>query len=371
MTTEIPVSSSVPSSNNSEENKNKISRINQLHSEQEAAYHAAVDAATTGNEKNVLIKHSIQKAALALEEIFQLHGQQWMTQEVGSIIVKDLKVRGFPESKYIYVFKALKEYDARFIRGVEHSTSQSLAPTSKHVELFYRINSQRYYDALNTLDELKNDYHNLNKRDIQSIIPRLIDMYDDNLPVCKSKGILIEKNRQDGFDGGPEKFQDAIRIPKGVPRVPEKMAEELNIWIASFLPALLRKFTEYPINDEKLEKRMAGGWAALRHAHDPTIDDKYRKSYYDWITIVQFADSSFKHHAASKFKTQDFSGKWRKLTREQIGARQKSMKDWCKWFFETIPGFMEEIAWTRNYRDPLLADFSTQLSPKLSDRSIR
>jgi hypothetical protein len=353
------------------ENTNRTKRIDELQSEKEAAYHEAIEAATSSIEKSTLLKHSIQKAALALEEIFQLHDQKWATQDIGVIIVRDLKTRGFPESKYKYVFKALREYDDRFIHSFEHSSSQSVASATKHLELFHRTNARRYYDALETLAELKNDYHNLEKRDVQNIVPRFIDMYDDNVPLCRAKGILLEKNKQEGFDGGPEKYQDPIRINKGIPRVPQKMAEELNIWITSFLPSLIKKFTEYPIEDEKLEARMAEGWAVVRHAHDPSTDDKYRKSYYDWITIVQFADSSFKHHAASHFKTQDFAGRWRKLTREQIGARQKSMKDWCKWFFETFPGFMEEIAWSRNFRDPRLAGFSEDLSPKLSDRSIR
>lgn len=372
MTQETPVnSSSSSSSSNHEENKNKQKRIDQLHSEKESAYHIAIDNATASKEKDVIVKHAIQTAALALEEIYHLHDQRWMIQEIGSIIVRDLKTRGFPESKYLYVYEALEIYDDRFVKKLEHSSSQSLSQLSKHQELYYRTNAQRYYQALDTIKNLPNDFDNLLRRDIQTIVPRLLDYYDNCDKECRQRLILFEKSRQDGFDGGPEKYQDPIRINKGVPRVPDKMAEELGIWINSFLPALLKKFTEYPIEDAKLEKRMAEGWAALRLSHSPTIDDKYRKSYYDWITIVQFADESFKHHAASKFKTQDFSGQWRKLTREQIGARQKSMKNWCKWFFEKIPGFMEEIAWTRNYRDPLLAHFSTELSPKLSDRSIR
>lgn len=350
---------------------NKVKRIDELHSEKEAAYHEAVNAAISGIERNNTIRYSIQKAALALEEIYQLHGQEWMMQEIGVIIVKDLKTRGFPETKYLYVYDALSMYGDKFYRQVEHSSSHLLGSPSKHRELFYRTNAQRYYQALDVLKNLKHDYDNLLKRDIQTIVPRLLDEYDSNEKECKHRYILFEKSQQQGFDGGPEKYQDPIRIHKGIPKVPETMAEELGIWITSFIPALVKKFTEYPIGDKKLEMRMAAGWAALRHAHDPSTDDKYRKSYYDWIIIVQFADSSFKHHAASKFKTQDFAGRWRKLTREQIGARQKSMKDWCKWFFETFPGFMEEIAWTRQYRDPLLADFSTELGPKLSDRSIR
>ena len=353
------------------ENINKTRRIDELHSEKEAAYHEAVDAANAGHQNNSALKYAIQKAALALEEIYQLHGQSWMTQEIGSIIVKDLKIRGLPESKYKYVYEALSVYDDRFVRKLEHSSIQSVSSLTKQQELFYRTNAQRYYQALDTIKGLSNDYDNLLKRDIQTIVPRILDYYDHNEKECKHRLILLEKNKQDGFDGGPEKYSDPIRIKKDIPKVPEHMAEELNIWIGQFLPALLRKFTDYPIKDEKLDKRMAEGWAAVRHAHDPTVDDKYRKSYYDWITIVQFADDSFKHHAASKFKTQDFAGRWRKLTREQIGARQRSMKDWCKWFFEIFPGFMEEIAWTRQYRDPRLSAFSTDLSPKLSDRSIR
>jgi hypothetical protein len=356
---------------NPELNPNKTKRIDDLHSEKESAYHEAIDAATEGHEKNTVVKYAIQKAALALEEIYQLHGQVWMTQQIGCIIVKDLKTRGFPESKYLYVYEALHVYDDRFVKKLEHSSSQSLSPLSKHQELYYRTNAQRYYQALDILKNLSNDYDNLLKRDIQTIVPRLLDEYDRNEKECKHRFILYEKSQQQGFDGGPEKYQDPIKIHKGIPKVPQKMAEELTIWITSFLPALIKKFTEYPINDEKLESRMAEGWAALRHAHDPSTDDKYRKTYYDWITIVQFADSSFKHHAASKFKTQDFAGRWRKLTREQIGARQKSMKDWCKWFFETFPGFMEEIAWSRQFREPALSAFSIDLGPKLSDRSIR
>jgi hypothetical protein len=350
---------------------NKVKRIDELHSEKESAYHEAVNAAISGIERNGTIKYSIQKAALALEEIYNLHGQEWMTQEIGVIIVRDLKTRGFPESKYKYVYDALSMYGDKFYRPVEHSSSHLVGSLTKHRELFYRTNAQRYYQALEVLKNLKHDYDNLLKRDIQTIVPRLLDEYDSNEKECKHRLILFEKSQQQGFDGGPEKYQDAIRIHKGIPKVPEKMHEELTIWISSFLPALIKKFTEYPIGDAKLEKRMAAGWAALRHSHDPSTDDKYRKTYYDWITIVQFADSSFKHHAASKFRTQDFSGRWRKLTREQIGARQKSMKDWCKWFFETFPGFMEEIAWSRNYREPALSGFSIDLGPKLSDRSIR
>ena len=352
-------------------NVNKTKRIDELHSEVEQYYRTAIDAASSSLEKNILVKHSIQKVALALEEIYKLHAQDWMMQEIGSIIVKDLKLRGFPDAKYRYVYEALEVYDDRFVKKVEHSSSQTVSALNKHQELFYKTNALRYYEALDVLKNLSNDYDNLLKRDIQTIVPRLLDYFDDNDKECKHRFILLEKNKQDGFDGGPEKYQDAIRITKGIPRVPKLMAEELNIWITSFLPALLKKFTEYPIEDAKLEARMAGGWAAIRHAHDPSTDDKYRKSYYDWITIVEFADSSFKHHAASKFKTQDATGRWRKLTREQIGARQKSMKTWCKWFFETLPGFMEEITWSRQYREPALSAFSIDLSPKLSDRSIR
>lgn len=355
----------------SSDNTNKQKRLDELHAEKEAAYHEAVESATAANQRTVMVKHAIQKAALALEEIYKLHGQDWMIKEIGSLIVRDLKTRGFPESKYLYVYEALRIYDDRFVKPLEHSTSQTLSPLSKQQELFYKINAQKYYQALDTLKNLVHDYDNLLKRDIQTIVPKILDYYDHNEKECKQRLILVDKNKQEGFDGGPEKFADPIRINKGTPEVPVLMKQELETWMYKFLPALLKKFTDYPIKDKALEARMAAGWAALRHAHDPTIDDKYRKSYYDWIEIVEFADESFKHHAASHFKTQDNSGQWRKLTREQIGARQKTIPAWCKWFFKTIPGFMEEIAWTRQFRDPKLARFSTDLSPKLSDRSIR
>ena len=357
--------------NEQNNNPNKQKRIDELISEQDHAYKEAITAATSGTENNTVVKQSIQRAALALEEICQLHGQKWMIQDIGAMIVRDLRHRGFPDSKYKYVYEALSVYGPRFYKQIEHSLLRTVSPLTKSEELFYRTNAQRYYDAIKVIKDLKNDYENLLARDIQAIVPALLDEFDSNEKECKKKFILIERNKQEGFDGGPEKYEDPIRIDKGIPRVPEKMAEELGIWINSFLPSLLKKFTDYPISNLHLEKRMAAGWAALRHAHDPTVDDKYRKSYYDWITIVEFADSSFKHHAASKFKSQDFKGRWRKMTREQIGARQKTIPAWCRWFFETIPGFMEEIAWARADHEPRLSGFSIDLSPKLSDRSIR
>jgi hypothetical protein len=231
---------------------NKVKRIDELHSEKESAYHEAVNAAISGIERNGTIKYSIQKAALALEEIYNLHGQEWMMQEIGVIIVRDLKTRGFPESKYKYVYDALSMYGDKFYRQVEHSSSHLVGSLTKHRELFYRTNAQRYYQALEVLKNLINDYDNLLKRDIQAIVPRILDEYDRNEKECKHRLILFEKSQQQGFDGGPEKYQDAIRIHKGIPKVPEKMHEELTIWISSFLPALIKKFTEYPIGDAKL-----------------------------------------------------------------------------------------------------------------------
>lgn len=352
-------------------NTNKQKRIDELHSEKEQEYHTALDAATGSIENNTIVKRAIQKAALALEEIYHLYEQEWMLQEIGSIIIKDLKTRGFPDAKYRYVYEALEMYGDRFVRSLEDSSSQSVSGLSKRQELFYKTKSLEYYQSLKKLEDLINDYDFLPKRDIQTIVPKLLDIYDKNEKECLRRAILISKEKQDDFESGPDQYEDRIQINKDIPEVPESLEKEFNIWITKFLPSLLKKLTDYPIKDKTQEKRMTAGWAAIRHAHDPFTDDKYRKSYYDWIQIVTFADESFKHHAASHFKTQDFAGRWRKLTREQIGARQKSIPLWCKWFFETVPGFMEEIAWSREKRETRLSAFSIDLSPKLSEKSLR
>lgn len=362
--------SSVSSSNSSDNNANKLKRIDQLHAEKEAAYHNAVDAATGGFEKNIIVKQSIQRAALSLEEIYRLHGQDWMINQIGSIIVKDLKTRGFPESKYKYVYEAIKVYDDRYISPIEHSTSQTVSSLTKQQELFYRTNAKRYYEALDTIKDLRNDYENLLTRDIQTLVPKLIDYYDDNEKECKQKAILLPKSKQDDFEGGPDPFEEKLQIHKPTPELPESMAEELGTWIKTFLPSLLNKLTEYPLPKDR-DKRMAAGWCAIRHLHDPATDDKYREHWPGWIEIIQFSDQAFKSQTASQFKTQDFKGRWRKLTREQIGARRVTVPQWAKWFMDNIPGFLEEVAWFRDQKKPYTWGFSIDLSGKLSERSMR
>jgi hypothetical protein len=351
-------------------NLHKIKRIDALHNEVEDSYRIAVNVASGNIEEPGIIKVSIQKAAIALEEIYRLHGQEWMLQEIGSIIVKDLKLRGFPESKYKYVYKAIRVYEDRFVKGIDHSSIQSVTSVTKLQEQFYRTNAKQYYEAFEVLKHLPDDYNNLLRKDIQTLVPQFLDYFEDNEKLCKKIGIPVPNTMQHGFDGGPEQYSDKMQIQKPIPKLPESMADEIGIWIKSFLPALLKKLTEYPLTQTQ-DKRMAAGWCALRHMHDPACDDKYREHWPGWIQIVQFADQSFKHHAASHFKTQDFRGNWRKLTREQIGARQRSIPAWCKWFFDNVPGFLEEVAWFRDGKKPYTSGFSIDLSPKLSDRSIR
>lgn len=353
------------------DNPNKVKRRDELYEQIESGYHTILDEVNCMISDTTTIKKTIQQNAFAYEEVFKLFGQDWQIQQIGSIIVKALKLRGFPESKYKYVYRALEQYDDKFFKPIDHSSIQSVDKSTKEVEQFYHTNAQEFYEALATLERLAKIHHLIPRRDLQAIIPAIMDVFDDNERIAKYEGIPLVTNTQHSFDGGPERFEDPIRIQKPIPRVPEKMTEELNIWTNTFLPALLNKLTEYPISDPEIEKSMAAGWAALRHAHDPATDDKYRETFMDWIQIVQFADDSFKHHAASHFKTKTWKGTWRKLTREQIGARQKTIPVWCKWFFETVPGFMAWIAWYRIDKKQYLSGFSEDLSPKLSDRSIR
>ena len=361
------VSSSTSSSDN---NANKLKRINELHANIESFYHTAIDNATGSIEKNGIVKYSIQQVALTYEEIYKLHGQDWMIDQIGSIIVKDLKTRGFPDTKYRYVYEAIKVYDDRFITPIEHSTSQTVSGLTKQQELFYRTNAKPYYDALNKIKEMRNDYDNLLARDIQTLVPSFLDEYDYHEKQCKQKAILLPKSKQDDFEGGPDPFEEKLQIHKPTPQLPESMAEELGVWIKTFLPSLLNKLTEYPLPKDR-DKRMAAGWCAIRHLHDPATDDKYREHWPGWIEIIEFSDQAFKSQTASQFKTQDFKGRWRKLTREQIGARRVTVPQWAKWFMDNIPGFLEEVAWFRDQKKPYTWGFSIDLSGKLSERSMR
>jgi hypothetical protein len=365
--------SSVSSSSNSsssDNNANKLKRINELHANIEAFYHTAIDNATGGIEKNGIVKYSIQQVALTYEEIYKLHGQDWMIDQIGSIIVKDLKTRGFPDTKYRYVYEAIKVYDDRFISPIEHSTSQTVSGLTKQQELFYRTNAKPYYDALSKIKEMRNDYDNLLARDIQTLVPSFLDEYDYHEKQCKQKAILLPKSKQDDFEGGPDPFEEKLQIHKPVPIPPESLTVEINIWIKSFLPALLKKLTEYPVEKER-DKRMAAGWCAIRHMHDPFTDDKYREDWPHWIEIIEFSDQAFKSQTASQFKTKDFRGQFRKLTREQIGSRKVTVPQWCQWFFDNTPGFFEAVAWFREEKKPYVTGFSIDLSPKLSHQSMR
>lgn len=355
---------------------NKKIRDEQLKSNCEKYRKSIYDSVNSNNQNDVTIISSIQLWAKDLEELFELHDQAWYIPNIASEIVASLKTIGFPEAKFNYVHEALSSFGNKYVRHIDHSTITSQSKLDNHLELLYRTKAKIYYDALEVLSSFQPS--ELLREDAQKIGEKSIDVKDKIIELDEKHNIPVCANLSFDFEGIEDKFQEPVTYPETKPAwtiVCE--AESRNIDARKDRLDRMYKEGKESIDgiillDDKTLELIAEAIDADTHLMKPFTDRKWRKNILQWFDIVQHSVDWFKHSASTKFKTPDLHGFYRELTREQIGAKKEPLLIFAKKIVELTPYLylFNGIMWQKTC-DPNGSRFSTDLSPKLSDRSIK
>lgn len=138
-----------------------------------------------------------------------------------------------------------------------------------------------------------------------------------------------------------------------------------------------KKLIEFPPTDKKFIRDFARGITMfslmLLKPFDaylqPAKDEKWAQVYPEWWTTQGLNVESGKHAAGKKSAVIALSGKLRKLTREQVGDREKVVYDMAKAHTKSVKFFHQLWDWHNHYARPRIAQRRLDLSPKLQEQA--
>lgn len=320
------------------------------------------------------ISMCIIKWAETLEQIYILNNQQWLISEIANNILRSLRTIGVPESKCHYVYDALKDH-TQYSSRIDHTT---ISPQrTDQQEQFYRNRAKLIREHFKKIQELF-DPELLYKTDAQDLCEISIDVKESLIKKTEAKKIAVCEPKADDFEGTDDHYQEKITYP------PTKPAFTLltEAWKRN-LEAREKVYNRLVHEGEEslqgvilltpeIIKQIEEGIDLDTTIWEPFTDKKYRKNQLQWIRIVRNSIEWFKHSASKKYKVEDLEGQFRLLTREAIGGKKTAMLKLAEKIIELEPArWLLMGIWWEKTADKRGAQFSKELSPKLSDRSIK
>lgn len=336
------------------------------------------------NDKTVI--QNIQQIAADLEEYFRLSSEDpdYQISFILEYIIKGFRTRGFPESKWMYVYEALSppQYK-KYKRILDLSSSQSLSPLRKRKEdssvrtALFKQKIKEAYALISDIGVLERDHHqDCWEYGMDAINDYQKDMEKHNIPITNNK-------QQDIYDPPKDESKEAIKYPEMIPcesRLTEALDRYWQTW----------KKVRDIVYEEGKEKKLKGSTDRILMVPDeetdkiaeafhtvcdllaPVLDRKWRMDHLHWFDIIRVADEWFKHTGSTASKVQDFYGRWRAITREHVGARKENMKPFFDKTIQMVPHyFLFFSIWMAKVRIKQGAEFSGDLGPKLSESSMR
>ena len=332
------------------------------------------------NDKTII--QNFQQIAVELEEYFRLSYDEptFHISCITEYIIKACKARGFTDRQCRYVYDAFEPLQfAKYKRLLDLSTSQSLQQGRKRKE-DSTIRSNLFKKKIKEAYALISDIGIIERDDHQDCWEFGMDAINDYQKGLETSNIPIASNKQqDMYESGKDESKDKVTYPETIPAETE-LSKELILYGETWIKAgkivenegIIKKTTgEQMISDEEIRK-IAEAFRTVRELLFPVLDRKWRMDHLHWFNIIKIADEWFKHTGSTASKVQDFYGRWRSITREHVGARKENMKPFFDKYIEMTPHyFLFFSLWMSKIRIKQGAEFSTDLSPKLSEQSMR
>jgi hypothetical protein len=224
----------------------------------------------------------------------------------------------------------------------------------------------------------------MERDDHQDAMDLALDFVDDYTKELESHKIPVTRLKQhDMYESGKDESKERITYPETIPAVTELVNALNRYWqrwkkVAEIVEkeGIQKKMKDSDdliemISDDEISK-MAKAFDTVSELLDPPLDRKWRMDHLHWFKIVNIASEWFKHTGSTASKVQDFYGRWRSITREHVGARKDNMPKYFDKYVEMLPHyFLFFSIWMTKIRIRQGAEFSTDLSPKLSEQSMR
>lgn len=332
------------------------------------------------NDKTII--QNFQQIATELEEYFRLSYSEpdFNISCICEYIIKACKTRGFTDRQCRYVYDSLEAPQfAKYKRKLDLSTSQSLQAGRKRKE-DSSIRTNLFKKKIKEAYAMISDIGSLERDDHQDCWEYGMDAINDYQKIMELANIPIASNQQkDMYESGSDSTKNKVTYPETIPAETE-LSKELILYGETWIKAgkivekegIIKKTTgEQMITDEEI-RQIAEAFRTVRELLFPVLDRKWRMDHLHWFNIIKVADEWFKHTGATASKVQDFYGRWRSITREHVGARKENMKPYFDKYLQMTPHyFLFFSIWMSKIRIKQGAEFSTDLSPKLSEQSMR
>lgn len=320
-----------------------------------AEYHRLGQYAYDYEQKDKLVKKSIQIIAESMETIMIVTKQQNFVNDICGIVTRHLKSKGYPQN---IITMALRSMPPKYKRPIDHTKEESLSLETKESKTVYEnllslINNIKGYSSSDlTRRQIRNIREHLDNIENHFELPedkplddkeeiKTMDLTKDRLIVANgdiAQGSFVtainEKNREyekktprpvvDNWDN------------EDVPKAMYHSAGRMVLYWQQ-VQNILRQYP--PINHE-IDRAGAKAIDDTLMAHVNITDEKYRRSYPQWVGIIKNLEEYNMSQVAKMTKSRDKDGNLVGISREYISDHAPQIVDLSLDLLNSLPYYI-------------------------------
>lgn len=266
-------------------------------------------------------------------------------------IIEDYKISGADSDliQQIYRIFANPEYD-QYKNHVYNS-----ARRRKEADMNAMLDGERYAVDIQIKNTIQFLEDNIDNQNIQNWLERH----------TKERQKKLSREKRDLEEEDKETIPRPPWMPEGVAIQDSLLYRSAIKMVETWQDVAIRigQFPPRPENDQWY----AEGIDTLRALLVPGTDLKYVRDTLSYFDISYEKNTQSIHSAMSKSKMLTHSGKWRKMTREQIADIDPQIILLAIHVIEKIPGLMHLFIYLMDEQKPCVAEFHLNRHSKLSE----
>ena len=345
-------------------------------------YYEIKDCFDRLDHNDLTIIQTFQSIAADLEEFFRLSydDPSFQISCICEYIIKACRTRGFTENQCDYVYDAFDPPQYRKYKRLLDLSSVTSTENSRKRKEDSLLRFNLFKKKINEAKKLIVEIGSMEREDHQEAMDLALDLVDDYNKLLELHNIPIARlKQQDLYESGKDDSKNQIRYPPTLPaktNLSKACEDHGKAWlkVAKIVEneGVIDPESGFTMLTDDDINRMAEAIEVYTELLDPVLDRKWRMDHLHWYEIITIANKWFKHTGATASKQKTFDGLYRSITREHVGARKENMPPFFNKVVALSPHFFLFFSLFMNkVRLPRGAKFSINLSPKLSEQSMR